>query len=366
MRIGFPHCGPAYIPVKTIARELAGGDNELIVPPPSSSRTMSLGVKYAPEGLCLPFKLTLGNLIECCELGADTLIHAGGVGICRLGHYAQTQEWILRDMGYDFQMVYLGVSGDKLKGMLSLMKGMTNNTSWFHILSALRFGLVKLGVVDDMERMVQKIRPREVSKGAANRIYKEAVEAIDMASSHAELKRIKSDYMEKLMEVPQDPDAHPLVVGVMGEFYVVLEPFSNMDLEVELGKLGVEVKRATFLSEWTKFSFFLSLLGIDKDRKVHRAAKPYLKRDVGGDGWESVGEKVLHANKYDGLVHVSPFTCMPETIARNIMPSTKEDIPVLTVLCDEQMGKAGMLTRLEAFVDLLERRRRVAYRSKWR
>ena len=33
-------------------------------------------------------------------------------------------------------------------------------------------------------------------------------------------------------------------------------------------------------------------------------------------------------------------------------------MPVLTILCDEQLAKPGVLTRLEAFVDLLERRRR--------
>ena len=92
--------------------------------------------------------------------------------------------------------------------------------------------------------------------------------------------------------------------------------------------------------------------------RIHKAALPYLKRDIGGDGWESVGEKVLHAGEYDGLVHLAPFTCMPEIIAENIMPSTREDMPVLTILCDEQIAKAGVLTRLEAFVDLLERKRR--------
>jgi predicted nucleotide-binding protein (sugar kinase/HSP70/actin superfamily) len=86
---------------------------------------------------------------------------------------------------------------------------------------------------------------------------------------------------------------------------------------------------------------------------------PYLKRDVGGDGWESVGEKVVYAQEgYDGVVHLAPFTCMPEIVAQNIMLSTKEDIPVLTVLYDEQMAKPGMITRLEAFVDLLKFRRR--------
>jgi predicted nucleotide-binding protein (sugar kinase/HSP70/actin superfamily) len=60
------------------------------------------------------------------------------------------------------------------------------------------------------------------------------------------------------------------------------------------------------------------------------------------------------------LVHLAPFTCMPEIIAQNIMSKTKENIPVLTILCDEQLAKPGMLTRLEAFVDLLERKRRAS------
>jgi len=71
-----------------------------------------------------------------------------------------------------------------------------------------------------------------------------------------------------------------------------------------------------------------------------------------------VGEKVLHAGEYDGIVHLAPFTCMPEIVAQNIMPSTKENIPVLTIICDEQLGKAGLLTRLEAFVDLLTRKQK--------
>jgi len=100
----------------------------------------------------------------------------------------------------------------------------------------------------------------------------------------------------------------------------------------------------------------------EKDR-IHKAALPYLKRDIGGDGWESVGEKVLHATEYDGLIHLAPFTCMPEIVAQNIMPSTKENIPVLTILCDEQIAKPGMLTRLETLGDLLKHRRRAQSNS---
>ena len=63
-------------------------------------------------------------------------------------------------------------------------------------------------------------------------------------------------------------------------------------------------------------------------------------------------------------MHLAPFTCMPEIVAQNIMPKTKENIPVLTIICDEQIAKTGMLTRLEAFVDLLDRKRRLGNNSK--
>jgi len=220
-----------------------------------------------------------------------------------------------------------------------------------------------LNTIDDIEKVVRKVRAVEMEKGSANRLFKEVLDRIDQASDQASLKRIKRDYLEALAQVPRDHKANPLKVGVVGEIFVVLEPFSNLDVEVELGKLGVEVRRTISFSRWTRFSFFLNPLGVDEWKKVHQAAMPYLKRDVGGDGWESVGEKVLHAQDYDGIVHIAPFTCLPEVIAQNIMPTTKEDIPVLTLLCDEQMGKAGMMTRLEAFVDLLERRRRQKMRA---
>ena len=360
MRIGMPHMGHIYIPFKTMFREL---NVDLVLPPPCSQRTLSLGAKYSPEGLCIPFKLTLGNFIEALDQGADTLIMAGGFGVCRLGYYAKTQDEILHDMGYDFEMISMGVSEKKFAGLIGLIKRLSNGASWPKVISAFRFGLAKLNALDELERKVQKVRAIELQKGTASRLFKEATRAIDEASSQATLKRVRRDYTERLSQVPQDTRANPLKVGITGEFYVVLEPFSNMDVEVELGKLGVEVKRSTFISEWIKFSLFLNPFGLDEKRKIHKAAWPYLKRDIGGDGWESVGEKVLHAKDYDGLVHLAPFTCMPEIIAQNIMPSTKEDIPVLTILCDEQMGKQGMLTRIEAFVDLLQYRRRRAQRN---
>jgi predicted nucleotide-binding protein (sugar kinase/HSP70/actin superfamily) len=348
--------GNIYVTIRAWAHGL-GCSDILIVPPANSQRTLSLGTKYSPEGLCLPFKLTLGNLIEACELGADTLVITGGEGICRLGYYVKTQERILRDLGYNFEIIQLSLSKQRVLGLLKLLRRLSNNASWFKVISALRFGIAKQIAMDKIERLVQKVRAVELVKGTANRLYAKAIEAIDNAGDYRTLKKAQIDYTDQLNHVAKDTEARPPIVGIIGEFYVVLEPFANQNIESELGKLGVEVRRRTFISAWAKFSFFFNYLGLDETSRIHKAALPYLKRDVGGDGWEAVGEKVLHTRDYDGLIHLAPFTCMPEIVAQNIMPSTKENIPVLTILCDEQMNRTGMLTRLEAFVDLLKSRR---------
>lgn len=356
MRVGMPHMGNLYIPVRAMFARLGV---EFVTPPLTNERTLSLGVKHSPEGLCIPFKLTLGNLLEVAELGADTVIVPSGYGTCRLGYYARIQDKILRELGYDIEMIQLGVSEQKFIGLLKIVKRLANNAPWLKIISAFRFGLKKLNAIDNLERAVQKVRPLELVKGTANQLYYRALEGIDKADNNRTLKKVQSDFFKQLDEVARDPDARPLVVGVTGEFFVVLEPFSNFDIESELGKMGVEVRRSTYMSDWTKFTLFLNPLGVNEKDRIHKAALPYLKRDIGGDGWESIGEKVLHSGEYDGLVHLAPFTCLPEIIAQNIMPTTKEEMPVLTIICDEQMTKTGILTRLEAFVDLLERKRRM-------
>ena len=358
-----PHLGNLHISLKALFDRL---NLDYVIPPLSNQRTLSLGGKRSPEGLSLPFKLTLGNMIEAAEMGADTLLWVGGDGICRLGYYGKIQEQVLRDMGYNIEIIPVGLSERKLFGMLGMIRRVANNASWPKIIAAFRFGLAKQYALDRIERLVQKTRAVELVKGTANQLYTKAIRAIDEADGYDTLRKVETDYAAQLNQIARDTKVKPLIVGITGEFYVVLEPFSNFDVESELGKLGVEVRRTTFISEWTRFSYFLNPLGINEKDRIHKAASPYLKRDIGGDGWESVGEKVLHAREYDGIVHLAPFTCMPEIIAQNIMPKTKESIPVLTILCDEQITKTGVLTRLEAFTDLLSRKRQASFNDRQR
>jgi predicted nucleotide-binding protein (sugar kinase/HSP70/actin superfamily) len=291
-------------------------------------------------------------MIETLELGADTLVMPGDLGPCRMGYYHKVLEQILRELGYKFQMV------TQKRGIIYMVKYLTNGASLGKIITSFRFGLAKLKTLEELERVVYKIRAVEQGKGGANRIYREGIKAIDNAPDYRVLKQAKREYQQKLMSLPTITSPAPLKVGVTGEFFVVIDPFTNMDIEIELGKLGVEVRRHITISEWVSLNPFVYAFGLREKDKSHKAAMPYLSRHVGGDGWQSVGEKILHARDWDGIVHLEPFGCLPEVMARNIMPSIKEGPPVLNIIYDEHTGKAGMITRLEAFVDMLHRKKR--------
>ena len=92
----------------------------------------------------------------------------------------------------------------------------------------------------------------------------------------------------------------------------------------------------------------------------YKYAKKYMKRPIGGECIETIGDTVYAAkNGVDGVIHLMPFSCMPEIVSQNILSkvSKNEDIPVLSLVLDEQTGKTGYITRVEAFVDLVKRKR---------
>ena len=348
MRLGLTQLGNIDVATRAIAKKLG---IDLVRTPPTTQRTLSLGVKYSPEMACLPFKIQLGNMIEALELGADTLLMPGGAGPCRVGYYHTVHERILRELGYKFQMV------TQDHGIMHIVKDVTDGASIGKLIPALHFGIAKLKVVDIIEQLVHKMRPVERDKGEATRIYRAAIKAVDTAGDYQALSRVRREYRQELASLPTNNSSHPLVIGLTGEFFIVVDPFANMDVEAELGKLGVWVKRSVFVGDYVRLSLFGGLVALRQNKKAHQAAMPYVTRHLGGDGWKSVGEKVLHDGDWDGIVHVEPLGCMPEITARNIMPSTEEKLPVLNIIYDEHTGKAGIVSRLEAFVDMLRRKK---------
>jgi len=354
MIVSFPHMGNMHIVLETLLKELG---QSVCVPPPISKRTLELGARYSPETVCLPFKIMLGNFIEALEQGADTLISCGGKGPCRLGYYAEVQREILSRLGYRFEMI---VIEPQLGDVVRTVRRLSSGKSWLQVYRAFQFAGRKLQLLDDLERRSAELRPVEYQAGSVDIARKEGIMAISQAAGEAELKLIWPAIAAALDGIAIARERNPLKIGLVGEIYVMLEPFINQDLERRLGALGVEVHKTMYLSDYVKGHLYHSADYRKQFLHLDKLAKPYLGHYVGGHGLKSVAYSLQKAQEhFDGVIQVYPFTCMPEVVAKNILHqvSNDADLPVLTLAFDEQSGDAGIVTRLEAFIDLLHYRR---------
>ena len=97
-KISFPHMGTISYAWSAALRIIGC---EPYIEPYTSKKALSLGTKHAPEAICLPYKLILGNFIEAIEGGADYVAMITSPGICRLGEYGGNIYSTLKDLGYN-------------------------------------------------------------------------------------------------------------------------------------------------------------------------------------------------------------------------------------------------------------------------
>lgn len=355
MKISFPIMGNSYVAFKQLVEELG---HEVVLAPMPSARTMTLGVSYSPEFACIPFKILMGTYLEAIEKGTEVILASGGNGPCRAGYYGVLHQKIIKDLGYQTKVVvfdsFMRTAGDFTKKINWLLS--QGKTSWWQFSQAFMTTWKKLVALDEIEILSHHIRPLEIHQGQTSHVYTRCLEMMDQARTRSQIREAKEACFAMLNKIEQDKSRIPLKIGIVGEIYVLIEPFANLDIQATLGEMGVYTRRVTHLSQWTKENLAL----VRHEHSVIEAAKPYLRQLIGGHGINSVGETVQFAQQgYDGVVQLAPFSCIPEIVAKGILPQVSRDtgIPVMTVFLDEQTGKAGLQTRLEAFVDLIRQRK---------
>lgn len=363
IKIAFPHMGTISIAWGNGLRRLGV---EPFIPTYTNKKTLSLGTKHSPEAICLPYKLILGNFIEAIENGTDYVAMITSPGICRLGEYGKSIQNTLKDLGYEANYIELSLY-DGINGMYDFAKKLTGKNNPILFLSAIYMTIRTIFVLDDLETSLAYYRAREIKHGEAEKNFKKGLKWVSEANSIKELKQAKKKALQEITKTQIDKNREVLHVDITGEIFLVLDYFSNQDIEKELGKMGVQTRRSltvgSFLKDAIIPKIFKKILKMGETHleRAFRMAQPYLMRDIGGDALECVSDVAwAHEKGKDGIIHISPFTCMPEIMSQNIFPNMREDcnIPILTLIMDEQTGKAGYITRLEAFVDLMRRRKR--------
>lgn len=359
MKISIPNLGNTYLAAKAL---FDGLGIDYVLPTPSNKTSLEIGSLYSPEEICLPFKIMIGNYIQSIEKGADTILITGSCGPCRYGEYCEMQINLMKKLGRNLEFIVIDAPGDIGKEeLLNRIYRISSHSSKSKIdkIKALMKAYQVVKLVDEIEGQLRYIAGYEKNRGECKKLLTKFKEDALKTKSPDEMLHILRYYRRIVNDIEIDPNKRPLKVALVGEIYTMLEPFSNLYIEDKLMDYGVSTKKALNPSWWAK-NMVLSPLNLNSPH-IKRASKEYLSHYIGGHARECIGETVLaYEEGYDGVIQVFPFGCMPEIVAKAILPtiSREKDFPIMTLVVDEMTGEAGYVTRIEAFLDLLERRKK--------
>ena len=268
----------------------------VIMPTKITREMIKLGVANSSDMMCFPFKVTLGQEIWALENGATDLLMFNSCGVCRMKHYYQIQEHALRNLGYQFNMNVITKKGFKRE-----IKRL--------------FGISFLNTYKIFKRLYPTIE----------RIEKTAYP----------LSPIKT-----------------LKIGIVGEVYTCWEPDINFDIVKKLQRMGANVDMSITVTDYINGHTYL---GKDEEKET----KNLISQELGGHGLESICNTIWYGkNGFDGVIHLTPLSCMPESTVESIIDHVAEKyaIPLYRFSIDENNFEAGVNTRLETFISMLRRR----------
>lgn len=345
--ISFPHLGDYHIPIKFLLTKLT--KYKVMVAPTITKKTIELGSKYSPDFVCVPFKYNLGNFLESLEQGANVILQAGGG--CRYGYYPEVQEKILKDLGYEFELYSL-VNNDKMtpKSIYQTFKKIDSRIPLYKMLYYTPLTILMIRYMDNIDNDIRLRIGFEVEKNSFTNLKKEMLDKFYHCHGYLSLTKLYFHYKKKFKKIPINKPKDCLKVGIIGELYTAMEPFSSYFLEKELAGMNIEIKR------FTNVSYLLYQKRLQRKRNL-RYIQKYCKYTLGADGMDNVYRaKYLIDQGYDGIIHTKPFGCTPEIGAIPIINKVCQDgkIPIIYFSFDSQTSETGIKTRLEAFYDMLK------------
>ena len=343
-RVTFPHLGSYCVPIELLFTQGVGV--EYVTPPPITNHTLEIGSRYSPDFVCSPFKYNLGNYIEAVEAGANTLAQIGGV--CRLGYYGELHEQILRDLGFKGRFVNMAKAKfSKPTTFYEQLKAIREDLPLARIAKVLPVVLKMVEYIDEAEDYVRQNVGFETAAGSFDRTQSEYLKQLRRVRSMKELRGLHHDAMKALKETDKNKPEKPLRVGIVGEYYTIMLPFSNHFIEKELAKKGMVVDR------WMNLTNSLLHKG---NMQAKDKIRGYAEYDMGATCMMTIERALYFAKKgYDGIIHVKSFGCTPEIDVIPVLQNISVDykIPIIYFSYDSQTSDAGIHTRLEAFHDMI-------------
>jgi predicted CoA-substrate-specific enzyme activase len=326
----------------------------------ASQADIDTGLRYVNNDACYPAIIVAGQLIDAFASGRFdpdecSVIMPQTGGMCRATNYVALMRKALRDAGYG-QVVILGVSA----------VGVENHPGFALDATLIRRTLQSIILGDLLQTLLLRVRPYEVTPGAANglclrmsQITREYLLHDGRSPSYGR----KLNYLRLVKHIVTQFDRLPLRggprlprVGIVGEIFVKFHPDANNHVVAVVESEGCEAVlpglTEFFLSflhngEWNRRHLGTELSDRGVKRLLYHAMELYrtpirraLRRTRGkftapgrfaaladetatvlslgaqaGEGWLLTGEMLdlIHSG-VPNIICVQPFACLPNHI----------------------------------------------------
>ncbi|MGQ9823488.1 MAG: acyl-CoA dehydratase activase-related protein [Desulfotomaculales bacterium] len=294
---------------------------EVVTSGRTNKKALDYGVREALADACVPIKLYFGHVLSLLEKGIDYLFVPRVVCLNRENTYCPK---------------FLGLP-DMIKSVLYKLPPLIDTRV------DIREGYTALF------RFYEKI----------GEIF--GASRLSIARAFFQARRVQKRYLSILrtgltpleaMEIlkgkgpPPSPGKYEINLAVLGYPYLVYDQFVSVGLLNKLKKMGIGVV--------TLENFPARLLAGQKNLLDKRLFWTF------SDAVYKATQVILRDRKVDGIIHLTAFGCGPDAMLDKFMEMLvreHSEMPFMTLTVDEHSGEAGITTRLEAFADMVRRKK---------
>lgn len=303
---------------------------KIILSDVTTKQTLSRGSALVVTETCLPIKIYVGHVLNLIDKGVKNIlvpsIQSVDYKIYNCSKIRGLPDLIRNIVKKDFNMIEATLDkSEKNQGLYTFLKEMVE----------------PFGITDEKQI-------KEASK-AGWRTYNNFH---IMSKSGMSYKKAMNYALQGKVFIENNTKEYPISIALVAHGYNIYDERASMKIIDKLE--GMDVKVYTHL----QLSQEQTLEGINALGEKLYWANEYEMTGTAGH--------YMKDNKIDGIIALNAFGCGPDSlmVERIVRKAKQFNKPILHLTIDEQTGEAGFITRLEAFVDMLFRKKRATIINK--
>jgi len=318
LRIGYPQAllYYKYFPLwETFFQRLGA---EVVFSGPTNKQILSAGALEAENELCLPVKVFYGHLLSLADK-VDTIFIPRFVSVEKSAYTCPK---------------FLGLPDMARAADVELPPIIDPTINW------------KLGWRQYAKTVLELGKEFTGNRVKIAAAYQAGVKALQTYQERIRAGATPVDILEG-KEPPRG--AATLKIGLAGHPYNIYDRHTSMNLIKRLREMGAEVLTGEMLP--------FDVIEKEADTLPKQIFWTYEREVVGS---------VFHWSRnhsVDGIIYVLAFPCGPDSLIQTLMEHEMRregsTVPMMSLVIDEHSAEAGFLTRIEAFVDMLVRKKKL-------